>query len=63
MFVSDNLSLIADHYSSIYDNYILGDLNMEPNCPALTSFMQSFKLFNLRLTHILKGKVVKKTLF
>ena len=36
-------SSIADHYSRIYNNYIfLGDFNMEPNCPALTSFMQSF---------------------
>ena len=36
----ENLSSIADYYSSIYDNYIfIEDFNMEPNCPALTSFM------------------------
>ena len=48
----ENLSSIADYYSSIYDNYIfLGDFNMEPNCLALTSFMQSFNLFNLIKTN------------
>ena len=54
----ENLSSIADRYSTIYDNYIfLGDFNMEPNCPALTSFMQSFNLFNLIKTNIcFKGK-------
>ena len=54
----ENLSSIADHYPSIYDNYIfLGDFNMEPNCPALTSFMQSFNLFNLIKTNTcFKGK-------
>ena len=54
----ENLSSIADHYSSIYDNYIfLGDFNMEPNCLALTSFMQSFNLFNLIKTNTcFKGK-------
>ena len=26
---------------------ILGYFNMEPNCPSLTSFMQSLDLFNL----------------
>ena len=30
---------------------------MEPNCPALTSFMQSFNLFNLTKTNrCFKGK-------
>ena len=54
----ENLSSIADHYSSIYDNYIfLGDFNMEPNCLALTSFMQSFNLSNLIKTNTcFKGK-------
>ena len=54
----ENLSSIADRYSTIYDNYIfLGDFNMEPNCPALTSFMQSFNLFNLIKTNTcFKGK-------
>ena len=48
----ENLSSIADHYSSIYDNYtFLGDFNMEPKCPALSSFMQSFNLFNLIKTN------------
>ena len=48
----ENLSSIADHHSTIYDNYIfLGDLNMEPNCPALTSFMQSFNFLNLIRTN------------
>ena len=51
-YFSENLSSIADHYSSIYDNYIfLEDFNMEPNCLALTSFMQSFNLFNLIKTN------------
>ena len=36
----ENLSSIADRYSTIYDNYaFLGDFNVEPNCPAFTSFM------------------------
>ena len=54
----ENLSSIADYYSSIYDNYIFrGDFNMEPNCLALTSFMQSFNLFNLVKTNTCyKGK-------
>ena len=54
----ENLSSIAHHYSSIYGNYIfLGDFNMEPNCLALTSFMQSFNLFNLIKTNTcFKGK-------
>ena len=54
----ENLSSIADHYSSIYDNYIfLGDFKMEPNCLALTSFIQSFNLFNLIKTNTcFKGK-------
>ena len=48
----ENLSSIADHCSSIYDNYIfLGDFNIKPNCPPLTSFMQSFNLFNLIKTN------------
>ena len=42
----ENLSMIVDHYSSIYDNHIiLGDFNMEPNSPILIPFMQSFNLF------------------
>ena len=54
----ENSSSIADGYSTIYDNYIfLGDFNMEANCPALTSFMQSFNLFNLIKTNTyFKGK-------
>ena len=54
----ENLSSIADHYSSIYDNYIfLGDFNMEPNWLALTLLMQSFNLFNLIKTNTcFKGK-------
>ena len=44
----DKLSEIIDHYSSIYDNYIiLGDFNMEPSDSVLNSFMQSHNLFNL----------------
>ena len=44
----ENLSLIIDHYSSIYDNHIkLGDFNMEPKNPKLESFMNSFNLYNL----------------
>ena len=32
----ENLSMIVDRYSSIYDNdIILGDFNMEPNSPIL----------------------------
>ena len=54
----ENLSSIADHYSSIYGNYIfLVDFNMEPNYPAFTSFMQSFNLLNLIKTNTcFKGK-------
>ena len=44
----ENLSMITDHYSSIYDNrIILGDVNMEPNSPILISFMRSLDLFNI----------------
>ena len=42
----ENLSMITDQYSSIYDNHIiLGDFNMEQNSPILISFMQSLNLF------------------
>ena len=56
----ENLSSLGDHYSSIYDNYIfLGDFNMEPNCLALTSFIQSFNLFNLIKTNTcFKGREI-----
>ena len=44
----ENVFMIVDHYSSIYDNHIiLGDFNMEPNSPILISFMQSLNLFNI----------------
>ena len=44
----ENLSLIIDHYSIIYDNHIiLGDFNMEPKNPKLASFMHYFNLYNL----------------
>ena len=45
-YVLDNSSLIADHYSSINDNYIiLGDFNLELNRAVLASFMKSLKWF------------------
>ena len=41
----ENLSLITDHYSSIYDNHvILGGFNMEPKNPKLASFMHYLNL-------------------
>ena len=44
----ENLSMIVDHYLSIYDNHIIvGEFNMEPNSPALISCMQSLNLFNI----------------
>ena len=44
----ENFSSIYDHYSSIYDSYVfLGYFDVKANCPTLTSFMQSFNLFNL----------------
>ena len=44
----EKLSEIIDHFSSIYDNYIiLGDFNMEPSVSILKTFMQSHNLFNL----------------
>ena len=44
----EKLSEIIDHFSSIYDNYIiLGDFNMEPSDSILKTFMQSHNLFNL----------------
>ena len=54
----ENVSSIADCHSTIYDNYIFpGDFNLKPKCPALTSFMQSFNLFNLIKTNTcFKGK-------
>ena len=43
----ENLSEIIDHFSSIYDNYIiLGDFNMEPSDSMLKTFMSSHNLFN-----------------
>ena len=43
-----NVSLIIDHYSSIYENHIiLGDFNMESKKPKLASFMHPFNLYNL----------------
>ena len=42
------MSLIIDHYSSIYDNHIiLGNFNMGPKNPNLASFMHFFNLHNL----------------
>ena len=44
----ENVSLIIDHYSSIYDNHIiLGDFNMEPKNPKSALFMHYFDLYNL----------------
>ena len=44
----DNLTMIVDHYSSIFNNHInLGDFNLEPDSPILISFMQSLNLFNI----------------
>ena len=48
----ENLSLIIDHYSSIYDNHIiLGDFNMETKSPKLASFMH----FLIKSNTCLKG--------
>ena len=48
----ENLSLIIDLYSSIYDNHIiLGDFNMEPKNPKLASFKHSFDLYDLILSN------------
>ena len=46
-YFSKNLSMIANHYSSIYESIILGDFNMEPNSLILISCMQSLNLFNI----------------
>ena len=44
----ENLSMIVDYYSIIFDNHIiLEDFNMEPNSQILISFMQSLNLFNI----------------
>ena len=44
----DKLSKIIDHYSSIYNNYIiLGDFNMEPSDSLSNAFMQSHNLLDL----------------
>ena len=44
----DDLTMIVDHYSNIYDNHIiLGDFNLEPDSPILISFMQSLNLINI----------------
>ena len=44
----EKVSEIIDHFSSIYDNYIIiGDFNIEPNDSVLETFMQSHNLFNL----------------
>ena len=47
-----NVSEIIDHYSSIYDNYvILGEVNMELSDSILKTFMQSHNLFNLIISN------------
>ena len=47
-YLLENVSMIVDHYSSIYENHMfLGDFNMEPNSPILISFMHSLNLFNI----------------
>ena len=44
----EKLSEIIDHFSCIYDNYIIsGDFNMEPSDSILKTFMQSHNLFHL----------------
>ena len=47
-YLLDNLTMIVDHYSSIYDNHIiLGDFNLEPDSPILISFTQSLNLLDI----------------
>ena len=47
-YFSENLSMIANHYLSIWDSHkILEDFNMEPDSPILISFMQYLNLFNI----------------
>ena len=47
-----NVSEIIDHFSSIYDNYvILGEVNMELSDSILKTFMQSHNLFNLIISN------------
>ena len=44
----DKLSKIIDHYSSIYNSYIiLGDFNTEPSDSLSNAFMQSHNLLDL----------------
>ena len=51
-----NVSEIIDHFSSIYDNYvILGEVNMELSDSILKTFMQSHNLFNLIISNTFKG--------
>ena len=59
-YLLEMLSEVIDHFSSIYDNYIiLGDFNMEPSDSILKTFMQSHNLFNLsNQTHILTEVVL-----
>ena len=53
----ENLLEIIDHFSSIYDNYmILGDFNIEPSDSILKTFMQSHNLSNQ--THVSKEGVL-----
>ena len=48
----ENLSLIIDLYSSIYDNQIiLRDFNMEPKNPKLAPFKHSSNLYDLILSN------------
>ena len=47
-YISENFSMIVDHYSSIYYNHIfLGDFNIELNSLILASFIQSLNLFDI----------------
>ena len=44
----ENVSIIVDHYLSIYDNHIIPEIfHMEPSSPILMSFIQCLNLFNI----------------
>ena len=44
----EDLSVILDHYLSIYENHIiLGDFNVKPNRSILILLIESLNLFNI----------------
>ena len=56
-FFLNSLTNIIDHFTKLFDNYIIGDFNLEPSNTTLKHFMDSNGLYNLIKGHTcFKGK-------